>query len=53
MNKLSFKTMEIVLIILVTVCCVALMIGGLWVHNLKAFALGFITPIIFLCCLAK
>lgn len=53
MNKLSFKTMEIILIILVTVCCIALMVGGLWVHNLEAFALGFICPIIFSCLLAK
>lgn len=53
MKKLSFKSMEITLIILLAVVCVILMVGGLWCHNLKAFALGFITPIIFSCCLAK
>ena len=53
MNKFSFKSMETTLIILLAVVCVILMVGGLWVHNLKAFALGFLTPIVFSCCLAR
>lgn len=53
MNKFSFKSMEITLIILLAVVCVILMVGGLWIHNLKAFALGFLTPIVFSCCLTK